>query len=73
MVRAGVVLNKTPGSKMYGTAHKQVGLFRAQESQYIGAMFLSCRADLYCMEDKDEYKSINTAAPIFAHPDIEEI
>jgi len=25
------------------------------------------------MEDKDEYKSINTAAPIFAHPDIEEI
>lgn len=29
-----------------------VGLYRPQESQYIVAMILSYRADVYCMEDR---------------------
>ena len=38
MVRVGVVLNKSPGSRMYGKACKKAGLYRPQESQYIGAV-----------------------------------
>ena len=57
-----MVLNKTPGSKMYGTARKKVGLYRTPESQYIGAVSSTFQI-VYCSKSCEIRFSTNSGQP----------